>query len=107
MRTGAQKADRFEVLHWPINNNYTTLKRSNLKEISRMRLAIIFATVVVLAGCSTARVAHYSPYDLNRDGVMDAVCPGMAYDTTKYRYYSWKSDGSKECNEKNETQSSS
>jgi hypothetical protein len=69
-------------------------------EILQMRITFISLALLTLAGCSTQPMAHYSPYDLNRDGVMDAVCPGMVYDTSKYQHYSWRADGSKECNEK-------
>jgi hypothetical protein len=65
-----------------------------------MRISLILLSLVALAGCSTQEIAHYSPYDLNRDGIMDARCPGMEYDTSEYRHYSWRSDGSEECNEK-------
>ena len=65
-----------------------------------MRITLIVMAMAILAGCASEPMAHYSPYDLNRDGVMDAVCPGMEYDTSKYCHYSWKSDGSRECNEK-------
>ncbi len=65
-----------------------------------MRITFISLALLTLAGCSTQPMAHYSPYDLNHDGVMDAVCPGMVYDTSKYRHYSWRADGSIECNEK-------
>lgn len=70
-----------------------------------MRLIPVLAVLTALAGCSTEPMAHYSPYDLNRDGVMDAICPGMAYDINEYKHYSWKSDGSQECNEKVNAQS--
>jgi hypothetical protein len=65
-----------------------------------MRITFMLLTLLTLAACSTEPMAHYSPYDLNRDGVMDEVCPGMVYDTSKYRHYSWRADGSRECNEK-------
>ena len=70
------------------------------KEILQMRLTLILLATLTMTGCSVQPMAHYSPYDLNRDGVMDAVCPGMVYDTSKYRHYSWRAEGSKECNEK-------
>jgi hypothetical protein len=69
-------------------------------EIFKMRVALILLALGTLAGCSWEKMAHYSPYDLNRDGVMDAVCPGMEYDTSEYRHYSWKADGSRDCNDK-------
>jgi hypothetical protein len=65
-----------------------------------MRVALILLALGTLAGCSWEKMAHYSPYDLNRDGVMDAVCPGMVYDTSDYRHYSWRSVGSRDCNDK-------
>ena len=70
------------------------------REILQMRLTFILLATLTMTGCSVQPMAHYSPYDLNRDGVMDAVCPGMVYDTSKYRHYSWRAEGSKECNEK-------
>jgi hypothetical protein len=48
---------------------------------------------------------YYSPFDLNRDATLDAVCPGMEYDATKHSYYGWRSDASKECRKRNETTS--
>jgi hypothetical protein len=65
-----------------------------------MRFTLIFFAVATMTACSTEPMAHYSPYDLNRDGVMDAMCPGMTYDTSEYKHYSWRADGSIECNEK-------
>jgi len=65
-----------------------------------MRATLILLALVTLSGCAWEPVAHYSPYDLNRDGVMDAVCPGMEYDPSQYKHYSWRADGSIECNEK-------
>lgn len=62
-----------------------------------MRSVILVALVALLAGCSYGGVVHYSPYDLNRDGVIDARCPGMAYDTSKNSWYGWRSDASGEC----------
>jgi hypothetical protein len=69
-------------------------------EMYQMRAALILLALGTLAGCASEPIAHYSPYDLNRDGVMDAVCPGMEYDVHEYRHYSWKPDGSKACAEK-------
>ena len=63
-----------------------------------MRSLVIIAGIVLLAGCSSNRM-YYSPYDLDRDGTMDAMCPGMTYDTSKRSYYGWRSKGSKACNE--------
>ena len=65
-----------------------------------MRITVVLLALLSLAGCSSQPMAHYSPYDLNRDGVMDAVCPGMEYDPSEYRHYSWRADGSRDCNEK-------
>jgi hypothetical protein len=65
-----------------------------------MRATLFLLAMVTLAGCAWEPIAHYSPYDLNRDGVMDAVCPGMEYDPSQYKHYSWRADGSIECNKK-------
>jgi hypothetical protein len=46
---------------------------------------------------------HYSVYDLNRDGVMDAVCPGMEYDPSKNTIYGWRSSYEDECQERRDT----
>lgn len=65
-----------------------------------MRATLLLLALGTLAGCAWEPIAHYSPYDLNRDGVMDAVCPGMEYDPSQYKHYSWRADGSTDCNEK-------
>jgi len=65
-----------------------------------MRTVLIALALVALAGCSWDRMAHYSPYDLNYDGVLDAVCPDTAYDTGDYHHYSWRSTASTECNDR-------
>lgn len=62
-----------------------------------MRSVLFIASVALLAGCSTQGVVHHSPYDLNRDGVLDARCPGMEYDTSDNSLYGWRSDASGEC----------
>lgn len=62
-----------------------------------MRSLVFIVVAAALAGCSTHGVVHYSPYDLDRDGVMDARCPGMTYDTSDNTLYGWRSPGSKEC----------
>jgi len=51
----------------------------------------------LIAGCSSQDIAHYSPYDLDRDGVMDMRCPGMTYDTGRGSLYGWRSKASDEC----------
>jgi hypothetical protein len=66
-----------------------------------MRLSLLAAAVVMLSGCASNQM-YYSPYDLNRDGTMDAICPGMEYDPAQHSMYGWRSDGSDECNERNE-----
>ena len=63
-----------------------------------MRSLVIVAGIVLVTGCSSNQM-YYSPYDLNRDGTMDAVCPGMTYDPSKRSFYGWRSKGSKACNE--------
>ncbi|MCX2978470.1 hypothetical protein [Candidatus Marimicrobium litorale] len=64
-----------------------------------MRTMLITLTLLTVTGCSWERMAHYSPYDLNYDGQLDAVCPGMTYDTNEYYHYSWRSKASTACNE--------
>jgi len=64
-----------------------------------MRKLLILTAIATLAGCSNHGVVRHSPYDLNRDGVMDARCPGLEYETKYYHRYSWKSRASKECTE--------
>lgn len=61
------------------------------------KVMIIGAAVLVLGGCSTGGTMHYTTYDLDRDGVMDARCPGMEYDPSRNTLYSWRSKASKEC----------
>jgi len=67
-----------------------------------MRVFLLAAAVVMLSGCASNQM-YYSPYDLNRDGTMDAICPGMDYDPSKHSSYGWRSDGSDECNDRNES----
>ena len=67
-----------------------------------MRSALIVATLSLLAGCATDRM-YYSPYDLDRDGTLDAICPGMEYDPREHSHYGWRSDASEACNERNES----
>jgi hypothetical protein len=62
-----------------------------------MRSVLFIASVALLGGCSYGGVVHHSPYDLNRDGTLDARCPGMAYDTSENTLYGWRSDASGEC----------
>lgn len=64
-----------------------------------MRILLAVAAFALVAGCSSNRM-YYSPYDLNRDGTMDAICPGMEYDPSEHSMYGWRSDGSDECNER-------
>ncbi|MFV8820096.1 hypothetical protein [Haliea sp. E17] len=64
-----------------------------------MRKSLIFIPIMLLAGCSTGDIAFNSPYDLDRDGVMDARCPGMEYDTSKHTFYGWRSKASDTCEE--------
>lgn len=63
-----------------------------------MRVLFTALTLALLAGCSTGQM-HYSTYDVNRDGVMDFICPGMEYDTERGKHYSWRAKGSQECRE--------
>ena len=62
-----------------------------------MRTILAISAVAFLAGCSTHGVVHYSPYDLDRNGVLDARCPGMEYDTSDNTLYGWRSRASGEC----------
>lgn len=64
-----------------------------------MRFTLIALSLTLLAGCSSSHIVHYSPYDLDRDGVMDARCTGAEYDPDDYHLYSWRSKGSTECEE--------
>jgi hypothetical protein len=64
-----------------------------------MRVTLLALALVTLGGCSWERMAHYSPYDLNYDGVLDAVCPDTTYDTDDYHHYSWRSRASTDCGE--------
>lgn len=69
-----------------------------------MRLTMILAGIVLIAGCSSNRM-YYSPYDLDRDGTLDAECPGVEYDPTRHTHYGWRSEASKECHESMKTSS--
>lgn len=62
-----------------------------------MRIFLLTIPMAILAGCASGDMAFYSPYDLDRNGVMDARCPGMEYDVKDYTLYGWRSDGSVEC----------
>jgi len=57
----------------------------------------LILSVALLAGCASQDMAFYSPYDLDRDGIMDARCPGMEYEVTANTLYGWRSKGSSEC----------
>ncbi len=61
-------------------------------------LAIL--SLALLAGCASKGMVFHSPYDLDRDGVMDARCPGLEYDTSGNTLYGWRSHGSAECEER-------
>ena len=65
-----------------------------------MRICLVGLEMITLSGCSWERMAHYSPYDLNYDGTLDALCPDTVYDTDAYYPYSWRSKASSACNEK-------
>ncbi|MEM1114412.1 MAG: hypothetical protein AAGI11_21040 [Pseudomonadota bacterium] len=65
-----------------------------------MRTVILTVSAfVVLGGCSMGDLQHYSTYDLDRDGVMDARCPGTEYDLEADRWYSWRNPASDQCAE--------
>ncbi len=64
-----------------------------------MRSFLVISVLALVAGCSTHGVVHYSPYDLDRDGVLDARCPGMEYDTGDNTLYGWRSRASGACAE--------
>ena len=55
--------------------------------------AVILAGIamITLGGCSTGGIEHFSTYDIDRDGVMEARCPGMEYELDANRWYSWRS----------------
>lgn len=61
-----------------------------------MRKCLMILSISLLAGCSKGIVFH-SPYDVDRDGVIDARCPGMEYDTSKKTIYGWRSKASGAC----------
>ena len=63
-----------------------------------MRTVLTLFVLSMLAGCSSSG-SYYSTYDVNRDGVMDFVCPGMEYDPSKHTVYSLRSQGSQQCRE--------
>jgi len=65
-----------------------------------MYKTLIVAGIVLLAGCASRD--YHSPYDLNRDGTLDARCPGVSYDTTRHTWYGWRSKASVECNRQDE-----
>lgn len=65
-----------------------------------MRSVLVIASIALLGGCSTGGMVHHSPYDLDRDGVLDARCPGMEYDTSENTLYGWRSKASGECADK-------
>jgi hypothetical protein len=67
-----------------------------------VRLLVLPAMLAALGGCAQQPVAHYSPYDLDRDGVMDLRCPGMRYEpeTGYLMSWSWRSEGSRACEER-------
>ncbi len=71
-----------------------------------MRMCLMLLSIALLAGCSRGIVFH-SPYDVDRDGVMDARCPGLQYDTSKKTLYGWRSKGSGECEKQAPAESSS
>ena len=64
-----------------------------------MRKLLAIPALALLAGCSTQGVVHHSPDDLDRDGVLDARCPGMEYDTSENTLYGWRSRASGACAE--------
>lgn len=64
-----------------------------------MHKVLFVSTAIFLAGCSSQGVVYHSPYDLNRDGTLDARCPGMTYDTDRHSSYGWRSKASGECAE--------
>jgi hypothetical protein len=61
-----------------------------------MRVILTIVALGMLTAC-TGSTNHYSTYDVNRDGVMDFVCPGMEYDPTRHKHYSWRSKASGDC----------
>ena len=64
-----------------------------------MRPVLLICAALFLAGCSSQGVVFHSPYDLNRDGTLDARCPGTTYDTSEHTTYGWRSDASIDCAE--------
>ena len=64
-----------------------------------MRTLLALAAFTLISGCASNQM-YYSPYDLNRDGTLDAICPGMEYDPSERSMYGWRSDASGECNDR-------
>lgn len=64
-----------------------------------MRTLFLLTGFILVSACSSHGVVFHSPYDLNRDGTLDARCPGMSYDTDRHSAYGWRSKASGECAE--------
>ncbi|MBT4520525.1 MAG: hypothetical protein HOC23_11010 [Halieaceae bacterium] len=67
-----------------------------------MRTLMAFVIMGFLAGCTGGDIKNYSTYDVDRDGVMDFICPGMEYDPEDYHHYDWRPEGSEECRDEAE-----
>jgi hypothetical protein len=61
-----------------------------------MRVIFTIIALGMLTACAGS-TNYYSIYDVNRDGVMDFVCPGMEYEPTQHKNYSWRSSASEDC----------
>jgi len=89
----------FVFTHWLDSTFWSRIVIDIYSGDSTMRIAFALVAMAFLAGCSNHGVVHYSPYDLDRDGVLDARCPGMAYETNENTLYGWRSRASGECAE--------
>jgi hypothetical protein len=62
---------------------------NGLQKRRNMYKALIIIGFLLISGCASNRM-YYSPFDLDRDGTMDAICPGMEYDPKEHSHYGWR-----------------
>jgi hypothetical protein len=96
-KLGLPAGSHFDSTNWLKSDFWSRLLLYTHSGDSRMRIAFALTVMAFLAGCSTHGVVHYSPYDLDRNGVLDARCPGMEYDTSDNTLFGWRSRASGEC----------